>query len=85
MPAGDINDIGQVFKSPQIQHLGLVQPVTSHERGDTQLVGQPIRMSRTPSQIAAPPPLAGGDADNILKSIGYNDSDIDKLRASKAI
>jgi crotonobetainyl-CoA:carnitine CoA-transferase CaiB-like acyl-CoA transferase len=42
-------------------------------------------MSRTPSQIAAPPPLAGGDADNILKSLGYNDSDIDKLRASKAI
>jgi crotonobetainyl-CoA:carnitine CoA-transferase CaiB-like acyl-CoA transferase len=85
VPAGDINDIGQVFESPQIQHLGLVQPVTSHERGDTQLVGQPISMSRTPSQIAAPPPLAGGDADNILKSIGYSDSDIDKLRASKAI
>ena len=85
VPAGDINDIGQVFESPQIQHLGLVQPVTSHERGDTQLVGQPISMSRTPSQIAAPPPLAGGDADNILKSLGYSDSDIDKLRASKAI
>jgi hypothetical protein len=29
--------------------------------------------------------LAGGDADNILKSLGYSDSDIDKLRASKAI
>jgi crotonobetainyl-CoA:carnitine CoA-transferase CaiB-like acyl-CoA transferase len=85
VPAGDINDIGQVFESPQIQYLGLVQPVTSHERGDTQLVGQPISMSRTPSQIAAPPPLAGGDADNILKSLGYSDSDIDKLRASKAI
>ena len=85
VPAGDINDIGQVFESPQIQHLGLVQPVTSHERGDTQLVGQPISMSRTPSQIAAPPPLAGGDADNILKSLGYSDSDIDKLRASNAI
>jgi crotonobetainyl-CoA:carnitine CoA-transferase CaiB-like acyl-CoA transferase len=85
VPAGDINDIGEVFDSPQIQHLGLAQPVTSHERGKTHLVGQPIGMSRTPSQITAPTPLAGGDADNILKSLGYSDSDIDGLRATKTI
>jgi len=85
VPAGDINDIGQVFENPQVQHLGLAQTITSHERGKTTLVGQPISMSRTPSQIAAPPPLAGGDSDNILKSLGYSDREINQLRASKAI
>ena len=85
VPAGDINDIGQVFQSPQIQHLGLAQAMTSHERGDTRVVGQPISMSRTPSYIAAPPPLAGGHTDTILSALGYSAAEINKLREDSVI
>ena len=85
VPAGDINDIGQVFESPQIQHLGLAQTMTSHERGDTRVVGQPISMSRTPSYIAAPPPLAGGHTDTILSALGYSAAEIIKLREDSVI
>ncbi len=85
VPAGEINDIGQAFENPQVKHLGLAQPVKSHERGDTHLVGQPIMMSRTPSHIAAPPPLAGGDADDILAALGYSADDIAALRNANAI
>ena len=85
VPAGDINDIGQVFQSPQIQHLGLAQTMTSHERGDTRVVGQPISMSRTPSYIAAPPPLAGGHTDTILSALGYSVAEINKLREDSVI
>ncbi len=84
VPAGEINDIGQVFESPQVHHLGLAQPVTSHERGETRLVGQPILMSRTPSHIAAPPPLAGQHSDEILREIGYSDTDIASMKAAGA-
>jgi len=85
VPAGDINNIGQVFQSPQIQHLGLAQTMTSHERGDTRVVGQPISMSRTPSYIAAPPPLAGGHTDTILSALGYSAAEINKLREDSVI
>ena len=85
VPAGDINDIGQVFQSPQIQHLGLAQTMTSHERGDTRVVGQPISMSRTPSYIAAPPPLAGGHTDTILSALGYSAAEIKQLREDSVI
>ena len=85
MPAGDINDIDQVFQSPQIQHLGLAQTMTSHERGNTRVVGQPISMSRTPSYIAAPPPLAGGHTDTILSALGYSAAEINKLREDSVI
>ena len=85
VPAGDINDIGQVFQSPQIQHLGLAQTMTSHERGDTRVVGQPISMSRTPSYIAAPPPLAGGHTDTILSALGYSAGEINQLREDSVI
>ncbi len=85
VPAGDINNIGQVFESPQIQHLGLAQNMISHERGKTRAVGQPILMSRTPSHIAAPPPLVGGHTDIILSGLGYSPAEIDQLRLDSVI
>lgn len=84
VPAGEINDIGQVFENPQVHHLGLAQPVTSYERGKTHLVGQPILMSRTPSHIAAPPPRAGQHSEDILKEVGYSQADITSMKAQGA-
>ncbi|ETW11499.1 CoA-transferase family III [Roseivivax marinus] len=81
VPAGEINDIGQVFENPQVHHLGLAQPVNSQERGETRLVGQPILMSRTPSHIASPPPLAGQHSEDILREIGYSDDSIAAMKA----
>lgn len=85
VPAGDIYDIKQVFENPQVQHLNLAQPVKSHERGDTHLVGQPIDMSRTPSQISSPPPIAGGHANDILRALGYSDLEINRLKQTGII
>jgi len=85
VPAGEINDIGQVFSNPQVRHLGLAQPVISQERGETELVGQPIHMSRTKSRIAMPPPLAGQHNADILTEIGFSKSEIAEMKASGAI
>ena len=85
VPAGEINDIGQVFANPQVRHLGLAQPVVSQERGPTELVGQPIIMSRTPSHIASPPPLAGQHTADLLAEIGYSEAEIAAMKASGAI
>ena len=84
VPAGEINDIGQVFANPQVQHLGLSQPVTTHERGETHLVGQPIKMSRTPSHIAAPPPRAGEHSAEILSEIGFSETEITEMKEAGA-
>ena len=59
--------------------------MTSHERGETRAVGQPISMSRTPSHIAAPPPLAGGHTDIILSALGYSAAAIKQLRERSVI
>lgn len=83
--AGEINDISQVFANPQVRHLGLAQPVISQERGATELVGQPIIMSRTPSHIASPPPLAGQHTAELLAEVGYTEAEIAAMKASGAI
>lgn len=84
VPAGEINDIDQVFENPQVQHLDLVVPFDSQERGPTRVVGQPILMSRTPSSIAAPPPLAGQHSHDILVELGYSDAEIASMKAQGA-
>jgi crotonobetainyl-CoA:carnitine CoA-transferase CaiB-like acyl-CoA transferase len=85
VPSGPINTIDLVFADPQIRHLGMAQPVRSHERGDTELVGQPIVMSRTPSRITAPPPLMGEHTEQILADLGYDDGRIAALRDAGVI
>jgi formyl-CoA transferase len=85
VPCGPINTIDQVFADPQVRHLGLAQAVHSHERGDVELVGQPVIMSRTPSRIRTPPPLMGEHTHEILHELGYDDDRIAQLREAEVI
>jgi crotonobetainyl-CoA:carnitine CoA-transferase CaiB-like acyl-CoA transferase len=85
VPCGEINSIDQVFENPQIKHLGMAQKVKSTERGEIELVGQPIDMSRTPSALATPPPTCGEHSDEVLAELGYSEAEISQLRAEDII
>ncbi|HIF60112.1 MAG TPA: CoA transferase [Rhodospirillales bacterium] len=85
VPCGEINSIDEVFNNPQIRHLGIAQKVNSTERGEIELVGQPIDMSRTPSSLSLPPPTCGEHSDEILGNLGLDDSEISSLRAADII
>lgn len=63
----------------------MAQPVASHERGPIELVGQAIEMSRTPSEITLPPPLAGEHTAEILAELGYDEAGVTTLRQAGAI
>lgn len=79
VPCGEINSIDQVFASPQVQHLGLAADMVSQERGPTQVVGQPITLSRTGSSVKHPPPTYSQHTDEILADLGYSSADISKM------
>jgi crotonobetainyl-CoA:carnitine CoA-transferase CaiB-like acyl-CoA transferase len=85
VPCGPINAIDQVFADPQVRHLGMAWPVMSQERGPTHLVGQAIEMSRSPSGVTRPPPLAGQHTEAILGELGYDADGIERLRTAGAI
>jgi formyl-CoA transferase len=85
VPCGEINTIDQVFENSQLKYLGMAQKVVSTERGEIELVGQPINMSRTPSVISAPSPTCGEHNDEILADVGMSDIEISELRDMNVI
>jgi len=85
VPCGPIYNIDQVFADPQVKHLGMAQESARSDGSRLGLVGQPFKLSRTPSKIAARPPNIGEHTDEILKEFGFADQEIAALHEAKAV
>lgn len=69
VPAGPINSVDEVFAEPQIQARGMQVEVAHSLNPHLQLVGNPIKLSRTPVQYDRPPPTLGQHTDEVLVSV----------------
>lgn len=85
VPCGPIYTIDQVFSDPQVQHLGLAQPLQHPVLGPIQLVGQPFTLSRHSSQIRTAPPEQGQDTAAVLTELGLSAEEIAGLRQRNII
>jgi formyl-CoA transferase len=85
VPCGPIYTIDQTFADEQVKHLGIAQAGTRPDGSEQVFVGQPIKMSRSKSKIAATPPAIGQHTDEVLKEFGFADKDIAALHAAKAV
>lgn len=80
VPAGPIYRMDEVFADPQVQHLGMRVEVAHPVLGPIGLVGQPIRLSRTPAEIHTATSELGEHTDAVLAELGYGADDIAALR-----
>ncbi len=85
VPCGPIYTIDQVFADPQVQHLGIAQPVSQPKRGEVKLIRQAVTLSRTPASIKTPIAELGEHTEEVLRDLGYDAAGIAKLREAKAI
>lgn len=85
VPAGPIYRMNEVFADPQVEHLNMAVPVRHPVRGEIRLVGQPVTLSRTPASLVSSAPEAGEHTAEILRELGYSDSDVQRLQREKAI
>src|SRR5439155_15588301 len=76
VPSGPIYSIDQVFADPQVQHLGVAQPVEHGSLGRLELVGQAVTLSRTPSRLKTASPELGEHTDKSLRELGDSEPDI---------
>ena len=84
VPCGPIYTIDQVYADPQVEHLGIAQPVKKKDK-TLRMARQPVSLSRTPSRFAAPPPELGEHTQGVLRELGFSAKQIAALRKVNAI
>ena len=85
LPCGPVYNVGQTFADPQVEHSGIAVPLEHPELGDVRLVGQPVRLRRTPFELRSRAPGLGEHTDEILAEAGLSAGEIGELRAGGVV
>ena len=85
VPCGPINSIDKVFSDPQVKHLGIAQSVNTIPFGQTELVGQPFNLSRSPSIMKQRPPEKGEHNEDVLLDLGFSNEELDEFKSKNII
>ena len=85
VPCGPIYRLDETFADPQVKHLGMAAPTHHHALGDIELVGQGVRLSKTPFEVRSPAPDLGDHTDEVLREFGYQDADIAGFRERSVV
>ena len=84
VPCGACLDTGEVLADPHLHARDMIVEVEHPVRGRYITVGNPIKLSASPTTIT-PSPLLGQHRAEILRELGYGDAEIDALAADGAI
>jgi formyl-CoA transferase len=85
VPCGPILSMKEIAEEPALRNTGTVVEVDHPTRGKYLTVGNPIKLSDSPSDVRRSP-LLGEHTDEVLKSVlGFSDAEISAARQQGAI
>jgi crotonobetainyl-CoA:carnitine CoA-transferase CaiB-like acyl-CoA transferase len=85
LPCGPVYNVKEVFADPQVQELRIKRSVTHPRLGELDLIAQPCEITGFDRNLRSATPDLGEHTDEVLRSLGYDDDGIEKLKAAKAI
>jgi crotonobetainyl-CoA:carnitine CoA-transferase CaiB-like acyl-CoA transferase len=88
VPCGPVNTLDQVFADPQVRHreMQVSVPYPGAQGGRIDLIGNPIKYSKTPVSYDRPPPRLGEHSEEVLEELlDLSPAEIVQLRESGAI
>ncbi|KAG0312937.1 hypothetical protein BGZ99_009197 [Dissophora globulifera] len=86
IPFAPINNIAQTFAHPQVVAREMIQEIDHPKAGTIKMAGPAVKYSDTKPSIRIPPPVLGQHTDEVLTDmLGYDQEQIQKLRASKVV
>ena len=80
-----VQHISEVMSDPQALANHYVVPFDHPTQGRVKLPGYPVQFSACRSGTRSAAPTLGQHTDEILREIGYGDSEIDELRQENVI
>ena len=80
IPCGPIYTVDQTFADSQVKGLNMSPEVEHPEMGPIKIVGQAVKLARTPQKMRNAAPELGAHTEEILKEMGYDAESIDQLR-----
>src|SRR3984893_13244806 len=84
IPCGPILSMEELANEPSLRKTGTVVEIDHPQRGKYLTVGNPIKLSDSPTEVKRSP-LLGEHTDEILAELGYTAADVAALRSKKAI
>jgi crotonobetainyl-CoA:carnitine CoA-transferase CaiB-like acyl-CoA transferase len=85
VPCGPIYRMDEVFADPQVKHIGAAAEVNHPRLGRFNVLGQAVKLSRTPASIVSATPELGEHTNELLQELGYSAAEISKLREKGAV
>jgi formyl-CoA transferase len=84
IPCGPILSMEELANEPSLRATGTIVEVDHPVRGKYLTVGNPIKMSDSPTDVTRSP-LLGEHTDEVLRELGYTADDISALKTAKAV
>ncbi|HEY1148291.1 MAG TPA: formyl-CoA transferase [Pseudoduganella sp.] len=84
IPCGPILSMKEIAEDKALRATGTIVEVDHPERGKYLSVGNPIKLSDSPTEVTRSP-LLGEHTDEVLAELGFSGSDIDVLRRERVV
>lgn len=85
VPHSPVNTVDRVFRDPQVQAIGMLQPLPHPVVEDLTVLNLPMTFDGAYPQLRTAPPALGEGADDVLDSLGYDAEQIAELAADKVV
>ena len=86
LPAGPVLSPQKVLEDPHIEAKGLFQPIDYPGLDKpAPIMRTPVELSETPGEIRHRAPTLGEHTNSIMQELGYQQAEIDELRAQRII
>lgn len=80
-----VNSLSEALEDPQIQHRGLWFQTSHPTDGYIPQQAFPVKFSQDQPELRIPPPLLGEHTQEIMKTLGYDESTIEILRTTGVV
>jgi formyl-CoA transferase len=84
IPCGPILSMKEIAEEPSLRKTGTIVEVDHPTRGKYLTVGNPIKLSDSPTEVTRSP-LLGEHTDEVMAELGYSSEQISALRTAGAI